>query len=79
MQLPLLLALLFSAPLAFADVSFSVPAAGQTYTAGTAFTVTWAESNTAPLITALASYDLILFTGSNANPVSRIYLIPSHD
>jgi len=70
MQLPLIFALLLSAPLALADVSFSVPAAGKTYTAGTAFTVTWAESNIAPLITAFTTYDLLLFTGSNANPTA---------
>jgi len=55
-----------SVPLAFADVSFTLPAAGATY--GTSFSVTWAESNTAPLITALSAYDLVLYTGSHASP-----------
>lgn len=59
----LLLAAL-SAPLAYADVQFSSPGAGVTIPAGS-LTVTWAESNTAPAISSLSSYTLVLVVGGN--------------
>jgi len=64
-----------SAPVAFADVTFTVPAPGGSYAAGTPITVTWGESNTPPLITALSSYDLALYSGSNASPTQLMTLV----
>ncbi len=69
--------LLASAPLAFCDVAFSVPAAGASLPGGTAFTVTWTDSGDAPLITDLSSYTLFLFSGSNASPAQLYQLAAS--
>lgn len=69
-----LLALLASASCAWADVAFSVPAAGASVAGGTAFAVTWADSGTAPLISALSTYTLFLFSGSNAVPAQLYQL-----
>lgn len=55
-------------PLAFADVKFTVPAAGASVAGGTAFTVTWIDSGSAPSISDLTSYQLFLESGSNAAP-----------
>jgi hypothetical protein len=55
-------------PSVFADVQFTVPAAGLTYPGGTSITVSWTESQTAPLLTALDTYTLFLCTGSNTAP-----------
>ncbi|TAQ90862.1 hypothetical protein B7494_g781 [Chlorociboria aeruginascens] len=53
-------------PLAFADVKFTTPTSP---TGGTKFTITWADSGTAPSLSDLTTYQLFLFTGSNASPV----------
>jgi len=66
--------LLGSIPSVFADVKFTIPAAGQTYPAATALTVTWADSGTAPAIADLSTYTLFLCTGSNASPTQLMAL-----
>lgn len=71
MRLPRILASLFAtAGLVLADVSFSVPVAGQSYPGGTPIQITWRDSGTAPLLSALTVYTLVLYSGSNASPVS---------
>ncbi|KAI9733723.1 MAG: hypothetical protein M1818_007137 [Claussenomyces sp. TS43310] len=60
---------------AFADITFTTPAAGTTLTAGTALTVTLATSGT-PAIGDLSSYTLTLYTGSNTTPVPLTTLKP---
>jgi len=55
-------------PLAFADVEFTVPRAGASVPGGTAFTVTWTDSGTAPSISDLTAYQLFLESGSNTAP-----------
>ncbi|RFU23929.1 hypothetical protein B7463_g12412, partial [Scytalidium lignicola] len=62
------LLVLASLPLAIADVSFTLPAAGTSLPGGTAFTVNWQDSNNPPLISALTSYQLFLYSGSNDSP-----------
>ena len=62
------LLLLASFPLAFADVLFTVPAAGASIAGGTAFTVTWKDSGNAPSLADLSGYQLFLYTGSNSAP-----------
>jgi len=59
----------------FADVKFSTPAAGGSVPAGTAYKVTWTDSTTAPVLADLKSYNLLLFTGSNTNPLPVTTLI----
>jgi hypothetical protein len=54
--------------LVFADVEFTVPAAGASVAGGTAFTVTWTDSGSAPSISDLTAYQLFLESGSNAAP-----------
>jgi hypothetical protein len=65
-----LLILSVACPLAFADVSFTAPIASEQVPGGAAYTVTWADSAIAPSISALSVYDLVLYSGSNAAPVS---------
>jgi Ser-Thr-rich glycosyl-phosphatidyl-inositol-anchored membrane family len=55
-------------PLAFADVEFTVPAAGASVAGGTEFTVTWTDSGAAPSISDLTAYQLFLESGSNSAP-----------
>ncbi|PMD40742.1 hypothetical protein L207DRAFT_554394 [Hyaloscypha variabilis F] len=55
-------------PLALADVKFTVPAASASVAGGTAFTVTWTDSGSAPSISDLTSYQLFLESGSNTAP-----------
>jgi hypothetical protein len=77
MHLPTtLLSLLAIAPLAYADVKFTVPAAGAKVAGGTAFTVTWADSGEAPALADLAGYQLFLYAGSNANPQQLLAFTP---
>ena len=57
-----------TAPLALADVAFTIPAAGATIPGGTAFTVTWKDSGAAPSLSDLSAYQLFLYSGSNAVP-----------
>ncbi len=76
----LLIALFFllsSVRIAFADVKFSTPAAGASLPGGTAFIVTWADSGVAPSISDLLTYQLFLFSGSNASPQQLYLLEPS--
>ncbi len=63
-----LLFLAATAPVALADVKFTVPAAGASVPGGTAFTVTWVDSGDAPSISDLTAYQLLLYTGSNSAP-----------
>ncbi|KAL3423990.1 hypothetical protein PVAG01_05736 [Phlyctema vagabunda] len=58
----------------YADVEFTVPAAGASVAGGTAFTVTWTDSGDAPSLSDLAGYQLMLYTGSNATP-QQLYAI----
>lgn len=69
--------LVASIPWAFADVKFTIPAAGASIPGGTAFTVTWADSGDAPALADLASYTLFLFSGSNAAPAQLYQLAAS--
>lgn len=64
-------------PLAFADVEFTVPAAGASIAGGTAFTVTWKDSGSAPSISDLTSYQLFLEAGSNAAP-QQLYALATN-
>lgn len=69
MQLRFLALLATLAPLAFADVEFTGPAAGDTITVGVqsaTITIKWKDSGSAPPITDLVSYDLFLCAGGNA-------------
>lgn len=65
-----------SAHLAFAYPEFTVPAAGASLAADTAFTITWKDNGDAPSIADLASYQLWLCTGTNASP-QQLYEITS--
>jgi hypothetical protein len=57
-------------PFAFGDVSFTIPStAGDNFPGGSPFTVQWADSGVAPSISDLTTYQLALYTGSNAAPV----------
>ncbi|KAM3082026.1 Cell wall synthesis protein kre9 precursor [Clarireedia jacksonii] len=71
-------AFLLTAPahLAFAYPEFTVPAAGASVAADTAFTITWKDNGNSPSISDLASYQLWLYAGTNASP-QPIYEIAS--
>jgi hypothetical protein len=60
--------LLGSVSSVLADVKFTSPAAGTSVPGGTSFSITWTDSGTAPSLSDLTSYQLFLFTGSNAQP-----------
>jgi hypothetical protein len=66
--------LVASAPFAWADVKFTVPAPGASVPGGAAFTVTWVDSGDAPSISDLTTYQLFLYSGSNAAP-QQLYSI----
>ncbi|KUJ19124.1 uncharacterized protein LY89DRAFT_706012 [Mollisia scopiformis] len=72
-----LLFLVASAPLAIAYPEFTVPAAGASVPGGTAFTVTWKDSGSAPSNADLTTYTLFLFSGSNATPQQLYQLAAS--
>lgn len=72
-----LLFLVASAPLAIAYPEFTVPAAGASVPGGTAFTVTWKDSGSAPSNVDLTTYTLFLFSGSNATPQQLYQLAAS--
>ena len=55
------------ASVAYADVTFTSPAAGASIAGGTAITVQFGESSTAPLISTLATFQLFLMAGGNDN------------
>jgi hypothetical protein len=63
------LTLCTSSSLALADVSFTAPAAGALVRGGSPFEITWTDSGEAPALADLTSYQLLLYSGSNANPV----------
>lgn len=65
MHFNLLYLLAAVAPFAFADVKFTVPAAGAPIPAGGTFAVEWKDSGVAPSISDLASYQLFLCAGGN--------------
>lgn len=54
----------FLLPLAFADVDFTKPAAGDVIS-GTSLIATWSESGQKPSITTFSSYSLFLCAGGN--------------
>lgn len=64
MRLHLLTLLAALSPYAFADVEFVTPVAGGSPAAGT-LAVTWKDSGTAPLLSALTTYTLQLIVGGN--------------
>lgn len=64
----LLALLLISVSAVLGDVVFTSPAPGASVAGGSTFTVTWKDSGVAPLITDLLSYNLLLYSGSNAAP-----------
>jgi len=66
--------LLASVPSVLADVKFTSPAAAASVPGGTSFSITWTDSGTAPSLSDLTSYQLFLFTGSNASPQQLILL-----
>ncbi|KAI9826316.1 MAG: hypothetical protein M1832_000233 [Thelocarpon impressellum] len=55
------------APLASADVQFTSPAAGAKAAGGSALTVEWKDSGSAPSISDLKGYQLFVCAGSNTN------------
>lgn len=57
------------APWTSAMPKISTPTAGQSIAGGTAITVTWADDGVAPLITALTSYQLFVYSGSGISPL----------
>lgn len=75
MRLSQALALLASAPFAIAYPTFSAPAAAAVETAGTAFTVTWADNGDAPSVADLATYQLDVMAGDNTNFASVITVV----
>jgi hypothetical protein len=77
MRLSQALLLTASAHLVFAYPELTVPAAGASLTAGTAFTITWTDNNKSPLLADLTSYELFLYTGTNDSPQQLVALIPS--
>lgn len=77
MRLSQALLLTASAHLVFAYPELTVPAAGASLTAGTAFTVTWTDNSKSPLLADLTSYELFLYTGTNDSPQQLVALIPS--
>ncbi|APA15282.1 predicted protein [Sclerotinia sclerotiorum 1980 UF-70] len=66
MRLSQALVLAASAPFAIAYPKFAAPAAGAVETAGTAFTVTWADSGDAPSIADISTYSLAVCAGSSS-------------
>lgn len=66
--------LLSSTPSVLADVLFVSPAPGASVTGGSTFTVTWKDSGAAPAIVDLTTYELQLYSGSNAQPQPLIPL-----
>lgn len=73
---PLIL-LAATAPLAFADVKFTTPAAGATLD-GTTLSVEWTDSGTTPKLADLTSYQLFLCAGGNDDSsfVSALLSVP---
>lgn len=66
----LALLLATSLPSTFADVKFTKPDAGAAIQAGSPFTVTWAEGGNLPSLSDASSLTLVLYSGSNLDPVS---------
>jgi hypothetical protein len=62
----------FLLPFTSADVKFDVPGPGGVVPGGTNFKVSWSDSNAAPFISDLVGYSIVLYSGSNAAPVSNI-------
>lgn len=54
------------APFAIAYPAFSAPAAAAVNTAGTAFTVSWADNKVAPSIADISTYSLDVCAGSSS-------------
>ena len=69
MLIRILSLLALASPFALADVKFVSPAAAATVPTGS-LTVTWQESNTAPLISSLAGYTIFLMAGGNNDGIS---------
>ena len=67
MYSPSLLFLLALPLLVRAEPKFVTPAAGDALSPGT-ITITWKDGGSAPSISDISAYQLLLFTGSNSNP-----------
>lgn len=63
----LLLSALSSSLPVLAEPTFTSPAAGDAISPGT-ITISWKDGGSAPSLSDITSYQLLLFTGSNANP-----------
>lgn len=61
----LLVLLTSAAPFAFADVKFTTPAPAAQLIAGSALSVGWIDSGSAPSVSDLASYQVFLCAGGN--------------
>jgi hypothetical protein len=59
-------------PFASADVKFVVPGPGGVVPGGANFKVSWTDSDAAPSIRDLVGYSIVLYSGSNAAPVSNV-------
>ncbi|KAF7865838.1 hypothetical protein EAF04_006003 [Stromatinia cepivora] len=66
------LVLAASAPFAIAYPTFAAPAVGALETAGTAFTVTWADNGDAPSIADISTYSLAVCAGSSSGTDIRV-------
>ncbi|ESZ97166.1 hypothetical protein SBOR_2422 [Sclerotinia borealis F-4128] len=66
MRLSQALVLVAFAPFAFSYPKFTVPAAAAVKSAGTAFTVTWADNGDAPSVADIATYSLDVCAGSTS-------------
>lgn len=61
-------------PSVFADVRFTSPVGGETFTGGGSINVAWTDSGEAPSISDLVSYQLFLCAGGNEEGT---YVCPS--
>ncbi|KAJ8068320.1 hypothetical protein OCU04_003882 [Sclerotinia nivalis] len=77
MRLSQALVLAASAPFAIAYPTFAAPAAGAVETAGTAFTVTWADSGDAPSIADISTYSLAVCAGSSSGRDIKVITLVS--
>lgn len=67
MHSPSVLLFLLTLPFTLAEPSFITPVGGSSLSAGT-ITVSWKDGGSAPSISDLSSYQLLLYTGSNSKP-----------
>jgi len=55
-------------PSVYADVKFTSPAGGETFTGGGSIKIAWTDSEEAPSLSDLTTYQLFLCAGGNDNP-----------